>query len=175
MIRAMLGVLCLLLGPLVNAEVVLSAAETTAIHKTIDRNVWKPFKDAFERLDGAGLNALYAEKVLRVTPSGIDTDNQFKQDNKVRFAANIANGDRLALDFWFDSRHTNSTRSYDVGFYRMAITSTSGATQVFYGQFHIVLKKIAGEWKIAQDWDTASIGGSPITADQFNRRAPARF
>ncbi len=153
----------------------LANGDVSAIHKEIDRTVWSRFQDAFERLDGEALNAVYADAALRVTPDGIDTEGLFKQRNKTRFAANIANGDRIALDFWFDSRRTNESTSYDVGFYRVGITNAAKDTSYFYGQFHIVLKQIEGHWKIVQDWDTESIGGRPITAEDFARHTPVAF
>ncbi|MBO6704439.1 MAG: hypothetical protein JJ921_19010 [Pseudomonadales bacterium] len=140
------------------------------IQQEIDRTVWKVFQNAFESMDGAALNSVYADSVLRVTPDGIDTQNQFKQENETRFKTNIANKDKITLDFWFDRRQTTLSTSYDVGFYRMGLTSISGSTQYFYGQFHIVLEIINGQWKIVQDWGTESIGGHPITAEDFGRK-----
>ena len=161
------------------------AIADTAVQAEIDRSVWTPFHAAFEQRDGQELNAIYAESVLRVTPDGIDTQGQFKTFNLTRFDANIAKGEQIALDFWFDSRRTNSTTSYDVGFYRIRInppknsTSEQGAPETkpvtFYGQFHIVVKKIQGRWKIVQDWDTDTIGGRSITAEDFARRPPIHF
>ena len=145
------------------------------IQREIDATVWKPFKNAFEYMDGEALNAVYADDVLRVTPEGIDTDGAFKQTNRTRFQENQARGDRVALDFWFDSRRTSSSVSYDVGFYRVQFTAPSGEITSFYGQFHIVLQNLDGHWKIVQDWDTASIGGIPITAEDFGRQPPAQF
>ena len=150
-------------------------SDVAAIHAEIDRTVWKTFQHAFESMDGDALNSVYADNVLRATPEGIDTQNEFKQTNRTRFAANVANGDQIALDFWFDSRRTEATTSYDVGFYRVRITNASGATNTFYGQFHIVLKKLEGSWKIVQDWDTGSIGGRAISAADFERQQPVRF
>ena len=146
-----------------------------ATHKEIDNTVWKTFQDAFQALDSKALNDVYADDVLRITTDGIDTQSQFKEANVTRFAENIKNGDRIALDFWLDSRQTNETTSYDVGFYRMAITTATGEKNTVYGQFHIVLKNIDGSWKIAQDWDTSSIGGRPITAEDFARKVPDQF
>jgi len=170
MIRIALCVLAL-----VTATSSFADASVSAAQEEIDRTVWKVFQQAFEQMDGAALNSVYADNALRVTPAGIDTDNQFRKSNETRFAANIANGDSIALDFWFDSRQTNRTTSYDVGFYRMRMTSAAGSSTDFYGQFHIVLRNIAGRWKIVQDWDTASIGGLPITAADFKRQTPIRF
>ncbi|XOV82400.1 MAG: hypothetical protein ACFHXK_16235 [bacterium] len=152
-----------------------ASSTISAIQQDIDQSVWKPFKAAFEALDGDALNAVYAGEVLRVTPDGLDVDGRFKQTNRTRFLNNRKNGDRISLDFWFDTRHTNALVSYDTGFYRVAITTLAGDTSYAYGQFHIVVKNIDGHWKIVQDWDTAAIGGQPISADDFNRRQPARF
>ncbi len=58
---------------------------------------------------------------------------------------------------------------------RVGVKAPSGATDYFYGQFHIVLNKIDGRWKIVQDWNTASIGGRPITASDFSRQPHTRF
>jgi len=149
--------------------------DTVIIQKEIDQTVWKPFQKAFETLDGNALNATYADQVLRVTPQGMDTESAFKKANKERFASNRKNGDKITLDFWFDRRNANETTSYEVGFYRIGFTSKEGETQYSYGQFHIVLEKINGEWKITQDWDTATIAGSPITAKEFDKKEAIRF
>ncbi len=157
------------------ATAAIARSEADEIREVIDRTVWKRFQMAFERMNGEALNSVYADEVLRVTPAGLDTQGNFKRANLTRFLENRSRGDRIALDFWFDSRQTNSTTSYDVGFYRVRVTAASGETSDFYGQFHIVLKKLNGHWKIVQDWDTASIGGRPITAEDFNRQPPAEF
>ena len=152
-----------------------AAAGSEKLQDEIDKTVWSVFQQAFEQLDGERLNSVYAEQVLRVTPEGIDTANGFKLSNTTRFDANRKNGEEISLDFWFDDRKTNATTSYEVGFYRISIRSPAGSTSCFYGQFHIVLKKLAGRWKIVQDWDTSTIGGQPITASDFAKKEPVRF
>ncbi|MGB3151587.1 MAG: hypothetical protein WBB27_13090, partial [Maribacter sp.] len=44
-----------------------------------------------------------------------------------------------------------------------------------YGQFHIVIQKIAGHWKIIQDWDTTIINGNKITEEDFQKQRPLEF
>lgn len=145
------------------------------LHTEINQSVWKPFQKAFETLDGEALNAIYAEEVLRVTPKGIDTGNNFKAGNLKRFKQNKLDGDSIALDFWFDSRHTNTTTSYEVGFYRISTKDREGVTTHNYGQFHIVLKKIDGKWRITQDWDTDVLNGNPIDKTDFVSNTPIKF
>lgn len=152
----------------------IAAQDAIVIQKEIDKNLWKPFKEAFENIDGEKLNALYAGEVIRVTPNGIDTENKFKIANLKRFEENKENSTTIQLNFWFDSRHTNETTSYEVGFYKLDFVTKEEAITI-YGQFHIVLHKIDGLWKITQDWDTTKINGSSITAIDFNKQTPLEF
>ena len=153
----------------------LSAQSVAEIQKEIDAQVWRPFQEAFQELDGQALNDTYAAQVLRVTPGGIDTENSFKQANLKRFTQNKADGISIRLDFWFDSRHTNITTSYEVGFYRIGATNAAGETSYNYGQFHIVLEKIEGIWKITQDWDTTTINGHAIGSEDFAKNPSVNF
>lgn len=109
-----------------------------------------------------------------MTPEGIDTKNVFKNKNLESLKASKESNTQIKLDFWFDSRHTNEDTSYEVGFYKIGIT-VDGTTQNIYGQFHIVLKKINGQWKITQDWDTTTINGKSITAEDFEKKEPLKF
>ncbi len=150
------------------------AQEIQNIQSTIDVELWKPFKKAFENNDAVALNALYADEVLRVTPNGIDTENNFKKGNIKRFINHKKNQTKVMLDFWFDSRKTNTATSYEVGYYRMQLVKPE-KTDTIYGQFHIVLKKIDGQWKITQDWDTATINGKTIGKLDFEKQRPQQF
>lgn len=134
----------------------------------IDKTVWSEFKAAFENIDANALNATYADEVIRVTPNGIDTQNQFKAKNIERFQILKKKSASIKLDFWFESRHTNADTSYEVGFYKIT-TKMGDNTSINYGQFHIVLKKIEGKWKITQDWDTTVINGNTIGQKEFER------
>jgi len=166
----------LLIIALFACPLLLSGQSTASqIQDEIDQQVWKPFQKAFESLDAAALNAIYADQVLRVTPSGIDTENEFRSKNLDRFASSKAEGVAIDLDFWFESRHTNASTSYEVGFFRISSSTPSGENSVNYGQFHIVLKKIEQRWKITQDWDTDTILGKKISAADFDTKVPREF
>jgi ketosteroid isomerase-like protein len=150
-------------------SLVLADEATEMAQREIDRTVWQPFQCAFEAMDGNALNELYGERVLRVTPEGIDTRGSFKSYNETRFADSQRKGDHLELDFWLDSQATDGATSYNVGFFRLGTRSSIGIIKYYYGQFHIVLQKQPSGWKIIQDWDTETIAGQPITAADFAR------
>ena len=140
----------------------------------IDEQVWTSFWKAFENLDGTALNATYAEEVLRVNPQGVDTNNQFKARTLESFKQSKAQDVKISLDFWFDSRQTTANTSYEVGFFK--ITAKAGDQEnISYGQFHIVVKKIKGVWKITQDWDSPYVNGKAIGEEDFKRKEPLRF
>ncbi len=155
-------------------SVSLHAQDLSSVQREIDKQVWAPFKAAYEALDAKTLNQIYAKEVLRVTPQGIDTENAFKKANLIRFNQRKKEGTVISLDFWFDSRKTNEHTSYEVGVFRIT-TITEGIESIIYGQFHIVVKKIKGTWKITQDWDTGTVNGKPLTADDFAYKTPAEF
>ena len=57
---------------------------------------------------------------------------------------------------------------YEVGFYRVIYEEEGKEDRTSYGRFHVVLKKIDGHWKIAQDWDSNSFNGRPIGEEDFD-------
>ncbi len=153
---------------------VFAQIDDATIQNEINATVWKPFKQAFTDLNAQALNALYADKVLRVTPDGIDTKEEFKTKNIERFKESRSSGVAMVLDFWFDNRKTNELYSYEVGFYRISAT-LNGQTTYNYGQFHVVLQKLEGNWRITQDWDTTTINGKSISKIDFDKQKPITF
>ncbi len=152
-------------------------ADTTAEthwQQQIDEQVWAPFVKAYETFDGPAFNALYADKVLRVTPDGIDTEGRFKADNLTRFAHRKNSNLTTELDFWFEHRQTIADTSYEVGYFRIRSTNDSD-TNTFYGQFHIVVEKITGKWLITQDWDSDFVRGAKVSATDFDAQPPLVF
>ena len=59
--------------------------------------------------------------------------------------------------------------AYETGFYRVLYREPGKEPRASYGRFHVVLRKIDGNWKIAQDWDSNSFNGRPINAGDFEK------
>lgn len=111
----------------------------------------------------------YGLHFMALTPK-IDSKRLIQSDLRIIGKAIPA----FDLIFWFDSRKTNATTSYDIGYYRIQSTNIDAANSI-YGQFHIVLQKLNGTWKITQDWDTSTIKGETITAVDFEKQKPLTF
>ena len=76
-------------------------------------------------------------------------------------------GQQMLIDFTFEQRTAKEDVAYEVGYYK--ITWRAGdSTSEFFGRFHVVLRKVDGIWKIAQDWDNSNIMGQEVGQTQFD-------
>lgn len=159
----------LLLFILLKATLIFAQSETKPDYsKEIDEQVWEPFKKAYANYDAEEYIALHADDVLRVTKwSGIRTGEAFRTG----IQKNFNKKDKVAhqLEFQFEHRIHSADVAYEVGYYRMTRTPKEGKPERHYGRFHVVLKKIDGKWKIAQDWDTGNINGHEVTGADYQR------
>ena len=85
------------------------------------------------------------------------------------------NRSKRTIDFSFDQRFNKGDTAYEVGYYKVSMHKDGEVDRVFLGRFHVVLKKIDGEWKITQDWDSDKINGKEITAADFGKQKAVRF
>lgn len=136
----------------------------------IDQEVWLPFTVAYQNYDGEAFNALHSDDVLRVSPWGIRKGADYKKSNLEGYRKNKVSGKKREILFWLEHRQTTSDLSYEVGYYKVSITSQEG-TRDHYARFHVLIRKINDQWKIVQDWDTSSINGHKITAEDFEKGA----
>ena len=72
----------------------------------------------------------------------------------------------MDIDFTFYQRQAKESVAYEIGVFKITMNGPNGP-RAFYGQFHVVLNKIEGEWKIAQDWDGSEVFGEAVTEEHF--------
>ena len=140
------------------------------IEKEVNTQLWKPFKHSLENRDAKTYNDLHTDDVLRVNKWGIRTGKAFKDRNTASYAKK--DDRKRTIDFWLEHRIYSGDIGYEVGYYRIKTKSSDGTVKESYARFHIVLKKVHGSWKIAQDWDTGSINGVTVTAADFAKGTP---
>lgn len=142
------------------------AQEADPAQQEIDAQVWWPFIETYNALDGKGFNALHTQDVMRAGPWGIRMGEEY-------FAGNVANyqdakkaGIQRNIAFRFEHRVARENVAYEVGYYKV-ISKQNGVEHTFYGRFDVVLRKVEGTWRIAQDWDVDAINGRKFTEEDF--------
>ncbi|MFN7115217.1 MAG: YybH family protein [Saprospiraceae bacterium] len=149
----------------------LLPAQNAAIQKEIDEQVWLPFIKTFKAFDSEGFNALHTPDVLRGGPWGIQVGEAYRQSNIANNEQNKAAGAKRSIAFRFEHRVAQGDVAYEVGYYKVS-GENDGKTWTGYGRFDVVLRKINGVWKIAQDWDVDSLNGRRFTEADFLGEKP---
>ncbi|WP_370090044.1 DUF4440 domain-containing protein [Ekhidna sp.] len=148
----------------------ISSSAQTAQNE-IDEQVWKAFTKAWEANDGEGFNAIHSDDVWRINPGRLLVGDEYKSRNAERMQGQKK---EQIIEFSFETRTSNGDNAYEVGYYRITDTSQD-EPRYFVGRFHVALKKIEGEWKIVQDWDTGEINGVTITPESVENREFIHF
>ncbi|WP_420317797.1 YybH family protein [Ekhidna sp.] len=139
------------------------------IQSEIDEQVWIPFTKAWESNDGEAYNAIHSDDVWRINPGRLLIGDEYKNRNLEKMHGLPKN---QIIEFTFETRTVNGENAYEVGYYR--ITRNQDGQQ-FVGRFHVALRKIDGQWKITQDWDTGEINGVKITPESVKNRDFTHF
>lgn len=137
-----------------------------SLEKEIDETIWKLFKQSYEARDWEAFNALHTDDVLRVHDGGIQKGLEYKDAIKSYYEAE--DNRKTTIDFVMERRTYKGDIGYEVGFYRVIYEEEGKDDRMSYGRFHVVLKKIDGKWKIAQDWDSGTFNGRPIGPEDFD-------
>jgi ketosteroid isomerase-like protein len=153
-----------------NGAAPIFSQQDSVLQTEIDTQVWRPFIQAYTNLNAEAYNNLHTADVLRGSPWGLSQGEAYFQRNREHFAKLKSDSLERKIAFTFEYRVQQADIAYEVGYYRL-INQRAGDEQRFYGQFHVVLKKENGRWKIAQDWDASSINGLKITEADFLKQA----
>lgn len=137
-----------------------------SVQDEIDRDVWIPFKEAFDNNDAQAQFALHDKNVMR-----INRDAQYifvgEEYLEMLLQSQQRNRDRGAvrtIDFSFTERFHTGVHAFDAGYYRVSYAA-GGQERITYGYFHAILSKVDGTWKILSDSDTAYDGD--VTEEDF--------
>ena len=137
------------------------------VEEKVNQDVWKPFKKSYEAKDWQTFNSLHTDDVLRAHDRGIQIGQEYKDD--IRSYYERPDNRKTTIDFVMERRTYKDNVGYEVGFYRVIYSKTGEDDYISYGLFHVVLKNVNGQWKIAQDWDSNSFNGRPIGAEDFDK------
>ncbi len=154
--------ICLFIG--IAFQFPMLGQEVQDAKEQVNTQVWQAFKTAYEARDSEAFKVIHTDDVLRVNDGGVKTAPEY-------FASidswRKSNGTSITIDFAFENRQYNANTGYETGYYRVIYTRENGESINYYGQFHVVLRLVNGRWKIAQDFDTSTIGGQKVDESYF--------
>lgn len=133
----------------------------------INSQVWIPFIEAYNSFHTKHFMALHTEDVIRVSRAhnqimvGTDYRKSQFRGNSISRSKDM----QREIELRFLDRLVNGSIAYEVGYYKVAIKSPENEEKIFYGLFHVTLKKLEGEWKIYIDSDENL---PELTEDEFN-------
>lgn len=125
--------------------------------KEINDQVWKPFIESFNHQRSNEFLALHSKDVLR-SPRDAKQVLDWEQ-----YLKETINGDQQdikekrtrTLELRFTERISSANQAIDVGVYKTTYHFANGQMQVYYGRFHVALRKEKGVWKILVDTDSS--------------------
>lgn len=141
---------------LMNIHAVVSQENRQELIREVNEQVWQVFKTSYETRDSEQFRSIHLKDVLRVHGGGIRLGFEYHQE--IAAWKPLPAGMSLRIDFAFEARKFRDTVGYEVGYYRLIYERTGMASDTSYGRFHVVLKKVDQQWKIAQDYDTRRVG-----------------
>ncbi len=136
--------------------------------KLINDQVWIPFIEAYNSFHTKHFMALHTDDVIHVSRDRgqimVGTDYR-----KSQFRGNSISRSRdieRELELRFVDRLVSGTVAYEVGYYKVTVNAPDEEEKVFYGLFHVTLKKLGDEWKIYIDSDESLPN---FTEAEFNK------
>lgn len=141
--------------------------DQAVIEVEVNRQLWKPFKKAFEERNWELFNSLHTDDILRANAWGIKVGEAYK--NSVKKSYQKKSSAQKTIDFRLVQRIYKENIGYEVGYYKIVTKKPNEEPKIAYAQFHVVLKKIDGQWKIAQDWDANELNGVKVTPEDFEK------
>ena len=145
----------------------ISNSQSTENLKAIN-TVWAKFYKAFETLDYTLMAEIHTKDLVRVSGGkrilGYDSyikgyESSFKNSKETDQTSNIY--------LRFFERINNDSTASERGVYKLVRNKGTEKEQAYYGQFHVIFKKINGEWKITMDYDSSE--GETIGEDDYEK------
>lgn len=131
-------------------------SQTVSEQSLIDQQVWIPFMESYSNFEGEKFIALHSEKMIRVGQNNneIRTIEDYAVGIREWWPKQILKGEKRKLELRFTQRIATEIDAFEVGIYKVSYLKEGGSTENHYGQFHVVLKKENGIWKITVDADS---------------------
>lgn len=129
-------------------------AQTANNLKEINQ-VWYKFYQAFDSLDYELMAEIHAEDLIRISGGRKISDYETYINNyKKRFDDKRKKGETNEISLRFFERINNDSIASERGVYQLIRNKNRHDEKTYYGQFHVILMKENGTWKIFMDYDS---------------------
>ncbi|WP_353778562.1 DUF4440 domain-containing protein [Winogradskyella sp. 3972H.M.0a.05] len=130
-------------------------SQNTEELKLINQQIWEPFSKAFETLDSDLFASIHNPALLRVSgdQKTIRFFDAYMAGYKDRWKDNTSI--KHTISFRFFERIADKNIASERGIYKLTMNPGSQKERSFYGQFHVLHKKVDGRWKIILDYDSS--------------------
>jgi len=128
--------------------------QTTNNLKEINE-VWYKFHQAFDSLDYKLMAEIHSEDLIRISGGRRISDYETYINNyKKRFADQKKKGETNEISLRFFERINNDSIASERGIYKLIRNKNRHDEKAYYGQFHVIMMKENGTWKIFMDYDS---------------------
>jgi ketosteroid isomerase-like protein len=151
----------------------LSTAHAQGDQPHINDQVWQPFTRAIIEHDLELYFTVHSPEIIRaeLRTSKISGFAAYREDMKTYWSRpQPPNAAPDTFELRFTKRVSNGNAAYETGYYKSEFTRPTGERGVFYGVFHVVLRKENDRWKILVDAD--GFDGARPTEEIFQAAQP---
>ena len=129
--------------------------------------MWSQFCESFDSLDAQMFAEVHSKKLIRI-PGGHRIMNleAYIEGYESYFHKTKDEKSTSSLDLRFFERIHNDSIASERGYYKSLKNQGQENERISYGQFHVLLAKENGIWKVLMDYDSNE--GKTITEEHFN-------
>ncbi len=141
----------------------ISAQENPEL-TSINSEIWSNFSTAFRNLDFELFESLHHPDFVRVNGNAksVLTKDEYLLEYRINWKEEQP---KLDIQFRFFERAYSKDVASERGVYKMIVNPGLEDERTFYGQFHVIIKKFDGSWKLIVDYDSNENG--TIDAEEF--------
>ncbi len=131
-------------------------AQTKEHLRQINKEVYSKFYQAFDSLDYSLMAEIHARDLIRIPANQkriLDYET-YINGYKKSFKDAKEKKETRSISLRFFERIVNDSVATDRGVYKFSLNKNTPGERNYYGQFHVLLVKREGNWKILMDYDS---------------------
>lgn len=158
---------CLVAFPAAAQQRPAPAPANPEILRELDRDIWKPFAEAFAAGKPEDYFALHSPAFIRAMGDArrVEPREAWMKGTRGMFKSFADRGIKPSIAFRFLERLANSESASERGIFEFTMADAKGEPRRSYGKFHVFSRKEDGRWRILVDYDSSE--GGTITRDTF--------